>query len=112
VRSIVGSGSRLNRTIMLGSDYYESAASISENESAGNPRIGIGQSARIENAIIDKNARIGKQCDDHTEGKPENVDEARYLHPRRHRDHSQKRRRAARHCDLIGTQTSVRVFGK
>jgi glucose-1-phosphate adenylyltransferase len=78
VRSIVGAGSRLNRTIVLGSDYYESAASIAEHEAAGNPRIGIGQNTRIENAIIDKNARIGNDVTITPAGKPENVDEALY----------------------------------
>ena len=59
IRSVVGNGSELNRVVLMGGDYYESHASIMENELVGKPRIGIGQNTRIENAIIDKNARIG-----------------------------------------------------
>ncbi len=79
VRSLVGPGSRLNRVFLLGNDYYESAASITEHEARGQPRIGIGQNCRIENAIIDKNARIGDNVIISPEGKPENVDMPRYL---------------------------------
>ena len=42
IRSLVGVGSELNRVIILGCDYYESLASIKENEKPGRPRIGIG----------------------------------------------------------------------
>ncbi len=79
IRSIVSPGSHLNRTIVLGSDYYESAESIRENEAAGNPRIGIGSNTRIDNAIIDKNARIGDNVVISPAGKPENVDHPLYF---------------------------------
>src|SRR6266404_3861105 len=42
LRSIVGNATVLNRTILLGSDFYESYESISRHEKAGAPRIGIG----------------------------------------------------------------------
>lgn len=74
VRSLVDRDSRLDRTILLGSDYFESAASIAENQNAGRPRIGIGCNTQIENAIIDKNARIGSNCVISPAGKPENMD--------------------------------------
>ncbi|MBM3875175.1 MAG: glucose-1-phosphate adenylyltransferase [Verrucomicrobia bacterium] len=79
IRSLVGPGSRLHRVFLLGNDYYESAASIAEHEARGQPRIGIGQNCRIENAIIDKNARIGDNVIITPEGKPENVDMPRYF---------------------------------
>ena len=44
----------------------------------GIPRIGIGRNTRIENAIIDKNARIGDNCVITPKGKPENFDHALY----------------------------------
>jgi glucose-1-phosphate adenylyltransferase len=78
VRSIVEEGCNLNRTILLGCDYYESAASISQNEAQGLPRIGIGRKTHIENAIIDKNARIGENCKISPVGKPDKVDHALY----------------------------------
>ena len=59
VRSLVDVGSSISRTILLGCDYFESDESIRENTRAGRPRIGVGKNTRIENAIIDKNARIG-----------------------------------------------------
>ncbi|HMJ92146.1 MAG TPA: glucose-1-phosphate adenylyltransferase [Candidatus Acidoferrum sp.] len=78
IRSIISPGSQLHRTIVLGSDYYESAASIGENEARGNPRIGVGKNARIENAILDKNARVGDDVVISPAGKPENVDHPLY----------------------------------
>src|SRR5204862_4626679 len=48
LRSIVGPGTVLKRTILLGSDYYESYESIVEHEKAGQPPIGVGANCRIE----------------------------------------------------------------
>ena len=62
---------KLNRVILMGGDYYESHVSIVEHESVGKPRIGIGQNTKIENAIIDKNARIGDNVVISPAGKPE-----------------------------------------
>ncbi len=59
LRMLVGEGTELHRVVALGCDYYESQESIDAHEKAGKPRIGIGLNCRIENAIIDKNARIG-----------------------------------------------------
>jgi glucose-1-phosphate adenylyltransferase len=78
LRSLVDRGSQLYRVIMLGNDYFESETSIRENLALGIPRTGIGQNTRIENAIIDKNARIGHNCFISPAGKPDNVTEARY----------------------------------
>jgi glucose-1-phosphate adenylyltransferase len=78
VRSIVGSDSSLYRVIMLGCDYYEPQAAILENEMLGKPRIGIGQNTRIENTIIDKNARIGDNVVITPAGKPETMDHPLY----------------------------------
>lgn len=78
IRSIVGNGSELNRVVLMGGDYYESHASIVENELVGKPRIGIGQNTRIENAIIDKNARIGDNVVISPRDKPSEVDHPLY----------------------------------
>lgn len=78
VRSLVDAGSSLHRTILLGCDYFESEASVQQNAVAGRPKIGIGKNTRIENAIIDKNARIGDNCVISPAGKPENVDHPLY----------------------------------
>ncbi len=78
LRTIVEAGTELNRVILLGSDYYESAESVERHEREGKPRIGIGANCKIENAIIDKNARIGNNVTISPAGKPENVDHALY----------------------------------
>ena len=79
IRSQVNSGSDLNRVILMGGDYYESQSSINENETSGRPRMGIGNNTRIENAIIDKNARIGDNVTISPAGKPDNVDHPLYF---------------------------------
>jgi glucose-1-phosphate adenylyltransferase len=79
IRSVISPGTHINRTIVLGADFYESAESIAEHEAAGQPRIGIGSNTRIENAIIDKNARIGNDVTISPAGKPENVDHPLYF---------------------------------
>jgi glucose-1-phosphate adenylyltransferase len=78
LRTIVGSGAVLNRVIVLGSDYYESLDSIVEHEKAGKPAIGIGTNSRVENTIVDKNARIGNNVVISPIGKPDKVDHPNY----------------------------------
>jgi glucose-1-phosphate adenylyltransferase len=78
LRTIVGDGSELNRVITLGSDYYEPRESVDQHEREGKPRIGIGAHCKIENAIIDKNARIGNNVVISPAGKPDTVDHELY----------------------------------
>ncbi len=78
LRTIVEAGTELNRVVSLGSDYYESQESVVRHEREGKPRIGIGANCKIENAIIDKNARIGNNVTISPAGKPDNVDHALY----------------------------------
>ena len=59
IRSIISGGSRIYQSILMGADYYESDASRVESEKSGVPKVGIGRNCLIQNAIIDKNARIG-----------------------------------------------------
>ncbi len=79
LRCIVGAGTVLTRTILLGSDYYESQESIDFHRGQGHPRIGIGENCRIDNTIVDKNARIGDNVIISPAGKPENVDHPLYF---------------------------------
>ena len=78
LRTVIGDGTELNRVVILGSDYYESLESVEQHEKAGKPRVGIGAHCKIENAIIDKNARIGNNVTISPVGKPENHDDALY----------------------------------
>jgi glucose-1-phosphate adenylyltransferase len=79
IRSLINRGCHLNRVIMLGSDYFESESGVIDKDTPGIPRIGIGENTRIENAIIDKNARIGSNCVISPVGKPDNVTEDFYF---------------------------------
>jgi glucose-1-phosphate adenylyltransferase len=78
LRTVVGAGTELNRVILLGSDYYESAESVMKHENEGKPRIGVGSQCKIENAIIDKNARIGNNVFISPAGKPDQHDHPLY----------------------------------
>lgn len=60
LRSIVRAGAHLHRVVMLGADYYESAAEKAENRKLGLPDIGVGPGSVIEAAILDKNVCIGR----------------------------------------------------
>ena len=79
LRTIIGDETELNRVVILGSDYYESQESVERHEHQGLPRVGIGAHCKIENAIIDKNARIGNNVTISPAGKQENVDHALYF---------------------------------
>jgi glucose-1-phosphate adenylyltransferase len=79
LRTVVGTGTELNRAIVLGSDYYESEESVRKHESEGKPRVGIGANCQIENAIIDKNARIGNNVKISPAGKPDQLDHELYF---------------------------------
>jgi glucose-1-phosphate adenylyltransferase len=78
LRCSVSDGARINRTIIMGADYYESAESIQRNAAEGRPRIGIGKDTVVENAIVDKNARVGDRCVLTPHGKPADMDHPLY----------------------------------
>ncbi len=56
IRSLIGEDVIIERTVIMGADYYEPEGPPAEE---GTPPIGIGRGSRISGAIIDKNARIG-----------------------------------------------------
>ena len=62
IRSIARNGSEITDSIVMGADFYESRADREENLKKGIPDVGIGEGTIIRKAIIDKNARIGKNC--------------------------------------------------
>lgn len=77
VRSVLQEGCVLNRVVMMGADYFDTPSRASKPENLGIP-IGVGRGTRIDNAIIDKNARIGDGCVLSPAGKPENFDHPLY----------------------------------
>jgi len=60
LRSRIDVGVRLESSIVMGSDYFESIEELRSNLERGAPYIGIGTNTYIRRAIIDKNVRIGK----------------------------------------------------
>ncbi|RZV60389.1 MAG: glucose-1-phosphate adenylyltransferase, partial [Flavobacteriaceae bacterium] len=57
IRSRIGNDSKVSNTYMMGSDHYESLEDIEKNNIK--VLMGIGERCEINNAIIDKNCRIG-----------------------------------------------------
>ena len=60
LRSRIDSGVRVENSIIMGSDFFESIPELRENLDSGRPSIGIGRDTHIRRAIVDKNVRIGK----------------------------------------------------
>jgi glucose-1-phosphate adenylyltransferase len=75
VRSVIESGTTLRNVVLMGADLYQEE--IPRPTSEG-PVLGIGRNVQIENAIIDKNARIGDGAVITPEGKPTNIDGDNY----------------------------------
>jgi glucose-1-phosphate adenylyltransferase len=71
VRSVVRKGSVLRNVVMMGADDFESDADRASNRDLQRPDIGVGENCHIENAIIDKGARIGNNVRLSPEGKPD-----------------------------------------
>jgi glucose-1-phosphate adenylyltransferase len=74
LRALVGEGSVVEDSILMGADYYEHGQ---VDDPSGIP-IGIGKGCRVKNAIIDKNARIGDGVVISPVGKPDNEQTDRY----------------------------------
>mmetsp|Transcript_36067 Transcript_36067/g.102104 ORF Transcript_36067/g.102104 Transcript_36067/m.102104 type:complete len:508 (+) Transcript_36067:64-1587(+) len=62
VRSYVSNGCTIEDTMLMGSDYYETEEERKALMASGKVPLGIGEGTTIRNAIVDKNARIGKNC--------------------------------------------------
>jgi len=60
LRSRIGPNVSIQSSVVMGADYYETDGQRAENQPRGRPDVGIGSGTRIEAAIIDKNARIGR----------------------------------------------------
>ncbi len=56
LRSRIADGVHMNRTIMMGADYYDFPGSLY----TGALRLGVGANCHIDGAILDKNVRIGE----------------------------------------------------
>jgi len=61
LRTMIFSEAVVRSSVVMGADFYETAAQRRENVELGRPHQGIGEGAVLEKCIIDKNARIGRR---------------------------------------------------
>jgi len=73
LRTVVGKGCRIKKAVIMGADYFEAS------DSAEPIRIGIGDGSVIEKAIVDKNARIGRNVVIRNTRKLKNFDGENYF---------------------------------
>lgn len=59
IRSRIGENTRLEKTILMGANLFESQSARADNKKKRIPDIGVGDNCEIHNAIVDQNARIG-----------------------------------------------------
>ena len=60
IRSRIGNDVRIRNSLLIGADFYETLHEMESSIARGIPPVGIGSKSIIQNAIIDKNARIGR----------------------------------------------------
>ncbi len=59
IRTRIGRGTTVTNSYIMGSDTYQTLEELEESEQHGLPAIGIGERCYINNAIIDRNCRVG-----------------------------------------------------
>ena len=74
LRSRIAEGTQIDAAYMMGADYYQTLEDMVRDREAGRPRVGVGENTIIRRAIIDKNARIGKDVRLLNEAGVENLD--------------------------------------
>jgi glucose-1-phosphate adenylyltransferase len=60
IRARIGRGTKIRNSLVLGADFYETVDEIDKAIARGVPPLGIGADSVVEEAIIDKNARVGR----------------------------------------------------
>jgi len=60
IRSRIETGCLIDNALLMGSDYYESPSERLQTLESGKVPLGIGANTTIRRAIVDKNARIGR----------------------------------------------------
>ncbi len=58
IRSRIGVGTMMKQTYMMGSDFYQTIAQLTDDVY---PKVGVGEYCKIDYAILDKNCRIGNK---------------------------------------------------
>ncbi len=60
LRCMIGPNVTIRNSILMGSDFYESSDQLKDDQTEGQPPVGIGAGSLIDGAIIDKNCQIGQ----------------------------------------------------
>jgi glucose-1-phosphate adenylyltransferase len=60
VRSVLREGAQIERTVFMGADEYDQYPIFQRAETG--LELGVGRGTLIRGAIVDKNARIGRNC--------------------------------------------------
>ena len=74
LRSRIDEGTKIENSILMGADFFESFEELKQNANDQKLHIGIGGNSTIRRAIIDKNARIGKNVQLVNQNNVENAD--------------------------------------
>jgi len=78
IRSRIGQGVKIRRSLILGADTYETPGEIAASKGS-EPPIGIGDGTVIDGAIVDKDARIGRNVRIVNEGRTHEQDASNYF---------------------------------
>jgi len=62
LRCHIGRNVTIRNSVVMGNDFYQSDEEVAADTGGGRAPIGIGEGTAIEGAIIDKNARIGRNA--------------------------------------------------
>ncbi len=60
IRSRIGKGTVIDHTYIMGIDYYQTITDLKNKP--GSELLGVGENCMIKNTIIDKNAKVGDNC--------------------------------------------------
>jgi glucose-1-phosphate adenylyltransferase len=78
IRSRIENFSRIEHTLMMGADQFQTLEDLAKDRQHGLPWVGIGENTHIRGAIIDKNVRIGSNVRILNEAKHEHFDGDNY----------------------------------
>jgi glucose-1-phosphate adenylyltransferase len=81
IRSRIGRGCKIRRSLIIGADSYETPEEIEAalSDKAAEPPMGIGDNTIIDCAVVDKDARIGRNVRILNEAKVRERDGANYF---------------------------------
>jgi len=74
IRQRIGTECKIRRAVLMGADFFETPAQRQENARLNRPDVGIGGGSVIEDAIVDKNVRIGRRVTIRAAGKTAEMD--------------------------------------